>query len=71
MTRGQLSAHLRISLLLVPTAEVVDGEDVVSFYWLDRRESGAADTVVRGADCVGQNPQEAAGSIIRGLSLQS
>jgi hypothetical protein len=65
----QLKNHPRFSLLLMPAADVVDGEDVVSIYWLDRDGSGAADRVVRLADYDGQRPDEAASRIISSLSL--
>lgn len=65
----QLEHHPRISLLLVPETSVVDGEDHISLYWLDRDEDGAADTLVRVKDYDGQRPEDAAKEIIGSLSL--
>lgn len=65
----QLKDHSRISLLLQPTAHVVDGEDGVSLYWLDREHSDAADELIRAGDYEGLRPDEAASRIIASLSL--
>lgn len=56
----QLQQHSRISLLLQPTAQIIDGEEHITLYWLDRDAAGAADAVIRVNDHAGQSPQAAA-----------
>ena len=56
-------------MLLVPETSVVEGEDHVSLYWLDRDADGAADTLVQVKDYEGQRPEDAAKEIIGSLSL--
>jgi hypothetical protein len=63
----QLKQHPRVSLLLLPKLEVIDGDDWISLYWLDRVEDAARDTVVRVRDYEGQHPDAAAERIISTL----
>lgn len=63
----QLKHHPRISILLLPKAKIIDDEDQISFYWLDREESGATDTTIRVKDYAGQTPETAAKNIISNL----
>ncbi|MGH2895313.1 MAG: hypothetical protein ACRDPM_18890 [Solirubrobacteraceae bacterium] len=53
----------------MPETSVVDGEDHISLYWLDRDEDGAADTLVRVKDYDGQRPEDAAKEIIGSVSV--
>jgi len=64
---SELKRHPRISVLLIPESKLIDGEEYVAFYWLDRQEAGAADTEVRVNDYADQPPGAAVASIVAGL----
>lgn len=66
----QLKQHPRVSVLLVPKPKVIEGEEYIAFYWLDRQEDGAAETEIPVNDYADQPPQTAAASIIASLFVR-
>jgi hypothetical protein len=66
----QLKQHPRVSVLLIPKPKVIDDEEYIAFYWLDRQEAGAAQTEIPVKDYADQPPQTAAANIIASLFVR-
>jgi hypothetical protein len=65
---SQATPHPRVSMFLVPQAEVHDHELVITFYWYDRNTSEAHDTLVPFADYATQPIAQAATQILHELT---